>query len=142
MVVAEQADPIGRPLDWDKAVSAAYFRALGASQKVAARAAGCGERSIRDWESCSWWPDAVREAHERWRTNLGAEARRSLLRAVQRDGDLALKALERLDPRMSAKELTVGRVQEMLGETVRILREELPPELADRVLARIRGVWR
>lgn len=141
VVVAERVDPIGRPLDWDKAVSAAYFRALGASQKVAARAAGCGDRTIRDWEACSWWPDAVREAHERWRTNLGAEARRSLLRAVQRDGDLALKALERLDPRMSLKELSVSRVREMLAETIRAIRDELPEAEAERVLARIRPIW-
>lgn len=40
------------------------------------------------------------------------------------------------------KELTVATVQEMLGETVRIIREELPAAEAERVLGRIRGVWR
>lgn len=135
-------DLVDEPKDWDKAVSAAYFRALGATQEAAAAAAGVGERTLWRWERCAWWPEAHREAVERWRLDLSAASRKSLLDAVAKDGDLALKALERLDPRMSAKELTAGRVAEMLAETVRIIREELPPADADRVLARVRGVWR
>lgn len=142
VVLAELPDPIGRPQDWDKAVSAAYFRALGASQKVAARAAGCGERTLRDWEACSWWPDAHAEAVVRWRSDLTAEARRSLLRAIKRDGKLALDVLERLDRTLARKELPVSRVQEMLGETIRAIRDELDEATAERVLARIRGIWR
>lgn len=141
-VVAVEVQTSGRPQDWDKAVSVAYFRALNATQKVAARAAGCGLRTVQLWEASDWWPQAQQEAIQRWRTNLSAESRRSLLRAVQKDGDLALKALERLDPAMSAKELTLGRVQEMLGETIRAIREELDEAAAERVLARIRPIWR
>lgn len=40
------------------------------------------------------------------------------------------------------KEVTIEWVGDRLGETVRILREELPAELADRVLGRVREVWR
>lgn len=142
MAFADEPDPVGQPQDWDKVVAVAYFRALGASQSAAAQAAGVSERSVVNWEACSWWPEAHRQAVEKWRTDLSAASRKSLLDAVKSDGDLALKALERLDPRMSAKELTVGRVQEMLGETVRIVREELAPADAERVLTRIKGVWR
>lgn len=130
------------PSDRDKAVSVAYFRALGATQEAAAEAAGVSERTVRAWEASPWWPDAHREAVERWRTDLSAASRKSLLDAVKSDGDLALKALERLDPRMSTKEITLARVQQMLGETVRIIREELGEEDAARVLSRVRGVWR
>lgn len=140
--LAGDGDEVSRPHEWDKAVAAAYFRALGATQAAAAEAAGIGERTLARWETCSWWDEAMRQAVERWRTDLSAASRKSLLDAVKSDGDLALKALERLDPRMSSKELTVGRVQEMLGETVRIIREELAPADAERVLARLKGVWR
>lgn len=142
LVVASTPDRRRPPKNWDKPVAAAYFRALGASQKVAARAAGVGERTLRDWESCSWWPEVQREALARWHVNIGAEARRSLLRAVKDDGKLALDVLERLDPRLAKKELPVSRVQEMLTDTIRAIREELDEPAAERVLARIRPIWR
>lgn len=141
--LAEDGDEVTRPHDWDKAVAAAYIRAIGGTQAIAAASAGCGERTLARWERCSWWPEAHRQAVERWRGELSSASRASLLAAVKAgDGDLALKALERLDPRMSSKELTVGRVSEMLSETVRIVREELEAEAAERVLRRVREVWR
>jgi hypothetical protein len=39
------------------------------------------------------------------------------------------------------KEITVEAVRDKLGETIRILREELDEEPASRVLRRIREVW-
>lgn len=143
VALAGEGDEVSRPQDWAKAVSAAYFRALGATVAAAAEAAGVGERTLFRWETCSWWPDAHREAVERWHVDLSAASRAALLGAIKGgDGDLALKVQERLNPRLSAKELSVSRVQEMLAETVRILREELDEATASRVLARVRGVWR
>lgn len=140
--LADDGDAVTRPMNWDKAVSAAYFRALGLSQAAAAEAARVGERTIARWEGCSWWADATAEAIDRWHTDLSAASRKSLLDAVKDDGDLALKVQERLNPRLSPKELNVARVQEALAETIRIIREELPEELAARVLGRVREVWR
>lgn len=136
------ASAVEQPQDWDKAVSAAYFRALGATQAASAEAAGVSERTLRAWENSAWWPQATREAVERWHTDLSAASRKSLLDAVKTDGDLALKVQERLNPRLSSKEITVARVQALLTETVRVIREELDEETATRVLQRVREVWR
>lgn len=141
--VALDPDEVDGPADRDKAVSAAYLRSLGGTQEVAARGAGVGMRTLRRWESCSWWPEIQREALERWHGDLSAAARRQLLKAIKAgDGKLALDVLERTDPRLSKKEVPVARIQEMLGETVRIIREELDEATASRVLARVRAVWR
>src|SRR5690606_16995518 len=59
-----------RPAHWEKRVSAAYFRTLGATQAEAARAVGRSERTIRLWESEPSWADARREAEERWLADL------------------------------------------------------------------------
>lgn len=40
------------------------------------------------------------------------------------------------------KEVTVEAVREKLGETVRVMRDELPDELAARVLSRMREIWK
>jgi hypothetical protein len=57
---------VAKPNDWDICVAAAYLRLIGLSQEKAAEGAGCGERSIQDWEKCSWWDKAVQEAKGRW----------------------------------------------------------------------------
>jgi len=57
---------VRRPRNWDKCVSAAYLRILGASQDRAAEEVGCSPRSIRSWEKSEWWPDARQEARDRW----------------------------------------------------------------------------
>lgn len=143
LVVASKPDTVAAPQNWDKAVSAAYFRALGASQEDAAKAAGIGERTLTRWEKAAWWPRAHAEAVARWHVDLGAAARKSLLDAIKAgDGKLGLDVLERLDRTLAKKELPVNRVQEMLSETIRAIREELPEADADRVLARIRPIWR
>ena len=89
------------PRDWDKAVSVAYLRLVGETQEQAAAGAGVGERTLRDWEKCSWWKDALEEASARWLNNLTAHARGGLLAAVKADGPLALKVIERTDPRLA-----------------------------------------
>lgn len=99
--MADSTDRVNRPADWDKAVSAAYLRLLGASLRAAASGAGVGERTMERWVHCDWWPKAMEEAADRWMNDLTAAARKTLLKAVQ-DGrsDQALTILERIDPRL------------------------------------------
>lgn len=143
VVASGDSQVVDAPADWDKAVSAAYFRALGSSQAAAAEAAGVSERSLRAWEKSPWWPRAHAEAVDRWRVDLSAAARKSLLDAIKGgDGKLGLDVLERLDRTLAKKELPVNRVQEMLAETIKAIRDELDEATAERVLGRIRGIWR
>lgn len=85
---------------WDKLVSAAYLRMLGATQADAATAVGRNARTIRMWEADSeLWANARAEARTRWLTDLTDKARRRLLDSMEKpeNGDLALKVLERMD---------------------------------------------
>lgn len=59
-----------RPNDWDKAISAAYLRSLGQTQSVAAETAGVCERTVAAWEHSPWWPEAQKEAHDRWLSGI------------------------------------------------------------------------
>ena len=99
--VPNSGDPVTAPQDRDKAVSVALLRLLGASQEAAAEAAGAGERTVRQWETCSWWPEMLAEASRRWLAGLAAKARKGLERGVEEDGRLALKVLERLEPALA-----------------------------------------
>lgn len=85
---------------WDKLVSAAYLRMLGATQDEAATAVGRTDRTIREWESdAELWAQARAEARTRWLSDLSDKARKRLLESLDKpeNGDLALKVLERMD---------------------------------------------
>ena len=91
-----------RPAHWEKRVSAAYLRILGATQAEAARAVGRSERTIRLWESDPSWADARREAEERWLADLKDASRRAVLQAVREgNAQIGLALLERLDERLA-----------------------------------------
>lgn len=100
--VAGYSDPVGKPRDWDKAVSASYLRMIGYSQVDAAAGAGVGERTLIRWEQCSWFEDARKEARDRWLNDLTAQSRATLFTAIE-DGDAkrALEILERVDPTLA-----------------------------------------
>ena len=100
--MAERADIVEKPQDWDKAVSVAYLRLLGAPIRTAAKVAGVGERTLHRWERSPWWPDATAEANDRWFKNVTAAARRTLLKAIRAGrSDHALQILERVEPRLA-----------------------------------------
>jgi hypothetical protein len=103
--MADENDPVQSPSDLDKALSAAYLRYLGMSQKEAASRVGIGERTLRRWEDCSWWAEVKAEAAERWLGGLMEDARAGLKDGVRGDGHLALKVLERLDDRLAPPKL-------------------------------------
>lgn len=90
-----------QPHDREKAIGAAYLRHLGATQIQAASAVGVDRRTVQRWEQLAWWPDVQREAAERWLHGLAARARRGLEAAVDQDGNLALRVLERLEPALA-----------------------------------------
>ena len=100
--MAEKLDAVGKPQNWDKAVSVSYLRLIGLTQKKAAKAAGMGERTLRRFELSEWWPDACGEAVDRWMQQLAIECRTTIMAAVKA-GDVvtAVKMLERIDNRLA-----------------------------------------
>ena len=100
--MAEKLDVVKKPHSWDKAVSAAYLRLLGLSQRKAARCAGIGERTLARYELSEWWPEACGEAIDRWMKQLEIECRTTIMAAIK-EGDVAtaLKILERIDKRLA-----------------------------------------
>ncbi len=75
-------DPVQKPNDWENVISCAYLRLTGSSQEQAAQAVGCSERQLREWEHCSWWPEAETEAHLRWLRGMDAKVRGALHRSL------------------------------------------------------------
>ena len=62
--MAGKLDAVGKPRDWDKAMSAAYLQLFGLSQEEAAKGAGVGERTLQRWEVSDWWPKACEAARD------------------------------------------------------------------------------
>lgn len=126
---ADSGDPIENPHDRDKALSVAYLRMIGLTQVDAAKSAGVGERTIRDWEKCSWWPEVQAEARHRWLNDLMDASRATLLKSIKAGGFTeALTILERMDPdfRPAPQEHRIG----ILG-----MIQTLPPEEVRRLQA-------
>lgn len=127
--MASNPETVGKPQDWDKAVSAAYLWMLADSVKAAAEGAGVSERNMHRWIRSDWWSDACAEAEGRWLRHLTAESRRTVMKAVQEgNAELALRILERRDPEMApaAKRFDVrlgiqGYIANLPAEEVRRL---------------------
>jgi len=95
---------VKKPRNWDTAVSAAYFRLIGASQKAAAEAANVDVGTLRKWSYSEWWPDAQQEAENRWVTDITAETRKGLMRGLKdKDeyGKMSRWAGDRLIPQLA-----------------------------------------
>ena len=131
MKMAEKLDVVTKPHDWDKAVSVAYLRLLGLSQKKAAKGAGIGERTLARYELSEWWPEACREAVDRWMQQLEIEARSTVMQAVK-EGDVATawKVLERIDKRLAPPRQQLG--VEHSGDLKRSVRDLSDEELINR----------
>jgi len=131
MKMAEKLDIVKKPQNWDKAVSVAYLRLLGLSQKNAAKGAGIGERTLARWELSEWWPDACAEAVDRWMQQLEIECRSTIMAAVK-SGDVAtaVKMLERIDKRLAPPRQQLG-VQHS-GDLRRSVRDLSDEELVGR----------
>lgn len=129
-MMADSSDNGQRPQDWEKALSVAYLRCLGQTQKVAAEAAGVGERTIQAWEASSWWHTAVAEANARWLAGVAEKAKRALAISLDaNDAQSARWVLERMLPELSPpkqrSEIT-GKDGEAI-KVVQIIREPVDP---------------
>ena len=129
--MAEKLDAVGKPQNWDKAVSVSYLRLIGLTQKKAAKAAGMGERTLRRFELSEWWPDACGEAVDRWMQQLAIECRTTIMAAVKA-GDVvtAVKMLERIDNRLAPPRQSHGI--EHSGGIATSVREMSDQELLER----------
>ena len=129
--MAEKLDVVRKPHNWDKAVSVAYLRLLGLSQKKAAKGAGIGERTLARWELSEWWPLACAEAVDRWMQQVEIEARSTVMQAVK-EGDVATawKVLERINRRLAPPRQLHG--VEHSGDVTRSVREMSDEELLER----------
>ena len=129
--MAEKFDAVGKPQNWDKAVSVSYLRLIGLTQKKAAKAAGMGERPLGRFELSEWWPDACGEAVDRWMQQLAIECRTTIMAAVKA-GDVvtAVKMLERIDNRLAPPRQSHGI--EHSGGIATSVREMSDQELLER----------
>ena len=129
--MAENIEVVEKPRDWDKAVSVSYLRLVGLTQKKAAKAAGIGERTLARWELTEWWPEACREAVDRWMQQLAIECRTTIMAAVKA-GDVvtAVKMLERIDKRLAPPRQSHGI--EHSGGIATSVREMSDQELLER----------
>ncbi len=131
--MAEKLDVVTKPQNWDKAVSVAYLRLLGLSQKRAAKGAGIGERTLARWELSDWWPEACGEAVDRWMQQLAIECRTTIMAAVKA-GDVvtAVKMLERIDKRLAPPRQSHGI--EHSGDLTRSVPDMSDEELLERTM--------
>lgn len=109
--MADGPKKIGKPRDWEKAVSVAYLRSIDYTQKEAAEAAGVGERTIQHWEKQPWFGEAIMEAHSRWLAGVATGARRGILRAFKDPEEYARTArwaAERVFPELAPPKQRVG----------------------------------
>ena len=116
------SDSVAEPKNRDKALSAAYLRIIGCSQEEAATGAGCGQRTLRRWEGCSWWSEIQLEAEVRWLSGLMSKARGTLLRDM--DANIALKILERRVPELAPPKRQVDHSGEVGLTAVEKLSDE------------------
>ena len=94
--MADKARGVGKPRDWDKAISAAYLRLCKNSQTDVAKVVGLGLRTIGRWENSAWWPEACRDAESRWLKGLVYVAQQTLFKAIEGgDAGLAFRVAER-----------------------------------------------
>ena len=84
---APKTSSIGRPKNWDTAVSVAYLLLMGATQAAASEATGASKRSITAWNNSKWWHEAQTEARARWLRNIEAGAMRGILWGLGNDNE-------------------------------------------------------
>lgn len=101
---APETSAVEKPRDWEKAIDAARLRMAGLTQKDAAEAAGIGERTLRVYESCKWWPTAMEEARKGWLQGVQLQAMGGIAKALDDPNEYAKMArwlAERLMPELA-----------------------------------------
>jgi hypothetical protein len=95
------------PRYWEKRVLAAYLLMMGDTWEATCRKIGRSKMTLSYWKrDIVWWEKAKAEAEKRWLYDVKDAARRAVYSqlTVERDGDLGLKVLERLDPDFAPKQ--------------------------------------
>lgn len=130
------------PRDWETALSVAFLRESGSTQREAAKIAGVSARTVERWEASGWWPDAVAQAGRRWLPGVIHRARRALWQQMETDGDLAFRFLKEVDPAIR-EPMGRGAVSETeLRALVRELAAAVKRHVTDEsVLRAILGEW-
>lgn len=113
--VATSDDSTKKPQNRAKALSAAYLRSIGLSQKQAAKLAGVGDRTLRTWEHCSWWPAIVAESHALWLSGIQFKTKKSLARLIDDQEPATVRfaaerLLEGLEPPTQRTDLKTGPI--------------------------------
>ena len=93
---AKSAEITKRPLDWDKAVSAAYLRLLDKPREKVVGVVGINERTLFNWEHSPWWHKAQEEAMDKWLHGLRATAMEGAKVFAKTDPTTTRWALDRL----------------------------------------------
>lgn len=123
-ISADKSDPVKRPRSWDKALKAAGMRLLGASQAEAAKTAGIGERTLQRYEKCSWWPEAEKQAREKWLDDVRAAAYRSLLKLV--------RGTDEMDPDPKTVRWTLERIDEQFIPPKQRIEQDVTADVTER----------
>ena len=90
-------DPVRTPQKMDVVVAACVLRMHGLTQAEAADKVGMSERSLRKYESCSWWPQVQEYAYDEELDATRIAARAAFHRLLKADdGPTVRFALERL----------------------------------------------
>lgn len=99
--MARPDDKVAKPHHREKAIKVAAMMMAGSTQKEAAEAAGVGVRTVHRWCASDFWEGIQEEARTQYMSDLEAYCLRAVIDAVK-DGDanLALKVLERIDPKV------------------------------------------
>lgn len=92
------------PHSWDRAVQAALLyitRTPETKLEDIAKSVGVGETTFRNWRNDTWWPDAIREADDRYISGLSAAARTALMTHVITDPATCRMVAERTIPALA-----------------------------------------
>ena len=141
--ISDQLDPVKAPQQWSKAVHVAALLAIGVTQKEAANAAGCSDRTVRNWIHSSWWPNAVEQAKDTMLSSLFMRAYQTIYKDVSENPDRAWQVLERLSLQLAPPADRVHIEQDMrqvqtveqnIVQTQQVRAKEMPDDLLFQLL--------
>lgn len=102
-MASQPSSEVKRPPHWDKLVSAAYLRIMGATQNETAKGVGRSLRTIQLWEAQKeLWQAARAEARDRWLSDVVDASRSTVLKAVRSgNAELGFTIIERVDDELA-----------------------------------------
>ena len=135
-VCASDGDEVQAVRDEARVRCYALLRLQGFSQRNAAKGAGIGYRTGQRWEAQSWYSGIKEGLRKDYFTALEELARGTFFQAIFKgDGNLALKAMERLSPEMdpTPKEPSADEILAKLEGALGSVRRRDDLTLAERI---------